>query len=240
MDIYARPDIRFDWELSGGVSFKFHSKQTSGFEYNTETGRTDIVKKEQTITIMAQGSFEGKIGPCADIGIELLNTVLSGGFTAEIGAKVTAEVEAEEDIVSSADSKHACDLCVSGKADWYASVSVKCSYKITDNILKGDIVNAQILAVTEPIMFNIFPGQFFISLGNSVDSPYGGSPHFGGGECINKVYRTEFKVQDESGNEKRALRSLCSGREKRKMKVNLVFRLAWDIYTVVPIKYLLR
>lgn len=206
LDIYARPDIRFDWELSGGVSFKFHSKQTSGFEYNTETGRTDIVKKEQTITIMAQGSFEGKIGPCADIGIELLNTVLSGGFTAEIGAKVTAEVEAEEDIVSSADSKHACDLCVSGKADWYASVSVKCSYKITDNILKGDIINAQILAVTEPIMFNIFPGQFFISLGNSVDSPYGGSPHFGGGECINKVYRTEFKVQDESGNEKEGIK----------------------------------
>ena len=98
---------------------EFHSNFTVnkpvGFEYNTETGRTDIVKKEQTITIMAQGSFEGKIGPCADIGIELLNTVLSGGFTAEIGAKVTAEVEAEEDIVSSADSKHACDLCVSGK-----------------------------------------------------------------------------------------------------------------------------
>lgn len=130
---------------------------------------------------------------------------------------------------------------VSGKADWYASVSVKCSYKITDNILKGDIINAQILAVTEPIMFNIFPGQFFISLGNSVDSPYGGSPHFG--LEVNVLIRfiaRNLKFRMKVAMKKRALRSLCSGREKRKMKVNLVFRLAWDIYTVVPIKYLLR
>lgn len=201
LDIYLKPETKIAWEISGDVSFKWNSKQTSGFEYNSAVGRTDIKKKENTVSFLVKGSAEAKVGPIMKIGVEFLDGVLSGEIEAEVGAKATAETEiGEEDFTNNVDSKHACVLCVSGKAEWYASAYVKCSYKIADSYLKGDIVKAQILDFTTPIMFNIFPGQFFVSLGNSVDSPYGGSPHFGGGECINKIYRTEFKVQDESGN----------------------------------------
>lgn len=202
MEIYVKPKVQLKWALSGEVSFKLSKKNTSGFEYNSETGRTDIKKQENKISVMVKGSVEAKFGPVVDIGIAFLNTVLTGGIVVEGGVKATAEVEkGSEDLLDNVDSKHACALCVSGRADWYEAISAKCTYKIDGTILKGDIVNAQIQNYEAPIMFNIFPGQFFFSLGNSVDSPYGGSPHFGGGECINKVYRTEFKVQDENGDD---------------------------------------
>lgn len=204
LEIYVKPEAKINWELSGDVSLKWNNKQISGFEYNSVTGRTDIKEKENTVAVMVKGSAEAKFGPAVDIGISFLDSVLSGGIKVEGGVKATAEAQkgiGSEDFLDNIESKHACALCVSGRADWYVSADVKCSYKISD-ILKGDIVKVPILDVTEPITFDVFlPGQFFVSLGNSVDSPYGGSPHFGGGECINKIYRTEFKVQDEDGND---------------------------------------
>lgn len=201
LDIYIKPSAQIDWSLSGDVSFTWNSKQVSGFKYNSDTGRTDIKKKENTVSIMAKGKAEAKIGPIIDIGVEVLGGVLSGGVVAEAGAKLTAEAEiGADDILNNAESKHACGLCVSGRADWYASASVKCSYKIT-NSFKGDIVNIQILDITAPIKFNAIPGKFFFSIINSSDSPFGGFPKFGGGDCTNKTYRTEFRVQDQNGQD---------------------------------------
>ncbi len=200
LEIYIKPSAKIDWELSGEVSFNWTSKQTSGFKYNSDTGRTDIKKKENTVSIMAKGKAEAKVGPIIDIGVDVLGGVLSGGVVAEAGAKVSAEAEiGADDLLNNADSKHACGLCVSGRADWYASAYVKCSYKIT-NSLKGDIVKVQILDFTAPITFNIIPGKFFFSIINSSDSHFGGYPKFGGGDCTNKTYRTEFIVQDGDGN----------------------------------------
>lgn len=201
LDIYIKPSAQIDWSLSGEVSFNWTSKQTSGFKYNSDTGRTDIKKKENTVSIMAKGKAEAKIGPILDIGIEVLDGVLEGSVVAEAGAKLTAEAETGwDDITNNVDSKHACGLCVSGRADWYASAYVKCSYKITKS-LKGDIVKLQILDVSAPITFNAIPGEFFVSIINSSDSPFGGHLKFGGGECTNKTYHTEFKAQDADGQD---------------------------------------
>lgn len=201
LDIYIKPSAQIDWSLSGDVSINWTSKQTSGFKYNSDTGRTDIKKKENTVSIMAKGKAEAKIGPILDIGIEVLDGVLKGSVVAEAGAKLTAEAETGwDDITNNVDSKHACGLCVSGRADWYASAYVKCSYKITKS-LKGDIVKIQILDFTAPITFNAIPGEFFVSIINSSDSPFGGHLKFGGGECTNKTYHTDFKVQDADGHD---------------------------------------
>lgn len=201
VDIYIKPSAKINWELSGDISFDWTSKQTSGFEYNSDTGRTDIKKKENKVSIMAKGSAKASIGPVIDIGVEVLNGVLSGGVVAEAGAKLTAEAETGvDDALNQVDSKHACGLCVSGRADWYAAASVSCGYKITDS-LEGDIVEMQILDVTAPITFNTVPGKFFVSILNSLNSPFKGNMHIGGGECTNKTYRTEFKVQDENGHD---------------------------------------
>lgn len=201
LEIYVKPAAQIDWSLSGDVSINWTSKQTSGFKYNSDTGRTDIKKKENTVSVMAKGQAEAKVGPIIDIGVDVLSGVLSGGVVAEAGAKLTAEAEiGADDLLNNADSKHACGLCVSGRADWYASAYVKCSYKIT-NSLKGDIVKVQILDITAPITFNIIPGKFFVSVINSSDSPFGGHLKFGGGDCTNKTYRTEFKAQDDGGHD---------------------------------------
>lgn len=202
LDIYIKPSAQINWKLSGDVSINWTSKQTSGFKYNSDTGRTDIKKKENIVSVMAKGKAEAKVGPIIDIGLELLGGVLSGGVVAEAGAKFTAEavIPLNNDLTNTADSKHACGLCISGKADWYASASAKISYKFT-NHFKGDIVNAKILDFTAPITFNAIPGQFFVSVLNAVDSPFGAKLKFGGGECTNKTYRTEFKTLDQNGQD---------------------------------------
>ena len=198
LDIYIKPSAQIDWSLSGDVSINWTSKQTSGFKYNSDTGRTDIKKKENTVSLMAKGSATVKVGPILDIGIELLGGVLSGSVVAEAGAKFTATAETgADDFTNTVDSKHACGLCVTGRADWYASAFAKCSYKIT-NHFKGDIVKVQILDFTAPITFNVIPGKFFVSIINSMDSPFEGKIKFGGGDCTNKTYRTEFQVMDEN------------------------------------------
>lgn len=201
LEIYIKPSAQIDWSLSGDVSFKWTSKQTSGFKYNSDTGRTDIKKKENTVSIMAKGKAEAKFGPIIDIGVELLGGTLKGSVVAGAGAKLTAEAEAGlDDLLDNVDCKHACALCISGKADWYASAYVKCSYKITNN-LKGDIVKLQILNFTAPITFNAIPGEFFVSVINSSESTFGGQIKFGGGKCTNKTYRTEFKTLDPDGHD---------------------------------------
>lgn len=198
LDIYVKPTAVIDWKISGDVSFNWTSKQTSGFKYNSDTGRTDIKKKENTVSIIAKGGAEAKIGPIIDIGIEFLNGALSGGVSAEAGVKLSATAEiGADDLTNTADSKHACGLCVAGTAEWYASAFVKCSYKVL-NIFKGDIVKLQILDFSSPIKFGNFDGKLFVSVINSVDSPFGGMIKFGGGECTNKTYRTEFQVLDEN------------------------------------------
>lgn len=149
---------------------------------------------------MAKGKAEVKFGPIIDIGVELLSGVLSGGVVAGAGAKFTAEAEiGADDLLNNTDYKHACGLCILGAAEWYASAEVKCSYKFTSGI-KGDIVKAKILDFSTPIVFNGIPSKFFISVINSTDSPFGGHIKLGGGDCTNKAYRTEFKVQDSSGH----------------------------------------
>lgn len=201
LDIYLKPSVVIDWKLSGDVSFNWTSKQSSGFKYNSDTGRTDIKKKENTVSIIAKGGAEAKIGPIIDIGIELLGGVLSGGVTAEAGAKLSATAETgADDLTNTVDSKHACGLCITGKAEWYASAFVKCGYKIT-NHFKGDIVKLQILDFTAPIKFGPFSAKFFASVINSVDSPFGGRFTLKGGDCTNKTYRTEFQVMDANDHQ---------------------------------------
>ncbi len=202
LNVYAKPAAKIDWKLSGSVSIKAVTKQTSGFNYNSETGRTDIKKKENTISLMAEGKAEVKMGPNIDIGVELLGGVLSAGVGAEAGLKFTATATTGfDDFTNTADSKHACGLCVSGKAEWYATASIKCSYKITDGF-KGDIANVTILDFKAPVYFiPHVPSEFFVSVINSADSPFGGRMKFGGGSCTNKTYRTEFQVVDENGHQ---------------------------------------
>lgn len=202
LDIYVKPAAQINWNLSGDVSIKWTNEQTSGFKYNSDDGYKEIAKKENTVNIMAKGKAEAKIGPIIDIGIEFLDGVLSGGIVAEAGAKVTSDatVHIDDDVLNTVDAKHACDLCIAGKAEWYASVSAKFKYKITNNF-KGDIINAEILDYTVPVKFDAFSGEFFVSVLNSVDSPFGGNIKFGGGKCTNKTYRTEFKIHDQNGQD---------------------------------------
>lgn len=202
LDVYVKPAAKLDWSLSGSVAIEIKTKQTSGFNYNSDTGRTDIKKKENTVSIMAKGKAEIKVGPNIDIGVELLGGVLSAGVTAEAGAKFTATAETgADDITNRADSKHACGLCVSGEAKWYATAGVKLSYKIT-NSLKGDIAKVTILNVEAPIYFLPgVPAKFFVSVINAADSPFEGRVKFGGGSCINKAYRTEIQVLDENSQQ---------------------------------------
>lgn len=200
LDVYAEPSIKLDWELSGSVSIEITSEQTSGFEYNSETGRTNIAEKDIGVELTAEGSAEVKVGPNVDIGVEFLGGVLNAGVTAEAGAKFTATAQAgDDDVMDTVDSKHACALCVSGNAEWYATAAIQCGYKISEKI-EGDIAKVTILNVTNPIYFlPDVPKKFFVSVINAADSPFKGKLTFGGDSCTNKTYRVEVKVLDKDG-----------------------------------------
>lgn len=218
LEIYIKPSLTVDWQMTGSVSLKFTSKQTSGFKYDTVNKRTDFVKKEKTVDFLAKGSVEYKFGPIVDIGIEFLNGVLKSGVVAGAGIKLKGEAQfGLEDLSGNKDSRHACGLCIKGSADWYATASIKLGYEITER-LKNDIINVTILDVSAPITFNDRSSKFFISVLNDLDSIYKGKIKFGGGECQNKTYKTTFIVEDKNGQALDGIEVIISKNEKVKSK----------------------
>lgn len=201
LKIYGKPIFKIDWSLTGEVGVTVAHTETLGFRYNSRAGANKVCQRQNRAEIMAKGSATAKVGPILDIGVEFLEGVVSGGLVAGAGAKFTAEAVAKASTGNNPTeaSEHACNLCVNGKAQWYAEVTAKLKYKITDS-LKGDIASLDIFKKEGDITFlKGKPGKFFISVINDADSPFGGHIKFGGGDCINKVYRTTIETRDIDG-----------------------------------------
>ncbi len=191
----VKPAMTLEWSLEGGVTFEYTIKGTSGFRWN-EDGKQNIDKKETATKLMADAKFEVKAGPKLEISVEFCKEVLKAKLTLAAGAQAEAKAEHGGEWTDT-ESKHACSLCLDGKAGWFAEVSAKLSYKFTKK-LSGDLVKWTIVKVEGN--FLISP-KFFVSVFNDEDSIYGGKIKFGWGECENKQYRTTLSVKSASGTE---------------------------------------
>lgn len=199
LEAYVYPTVPIEWEVSGSVSVEYTSTQKSGFKYNSYSGREDIKEKSQSVSLKAEGKAEVKAGPKISIGIQFLKDTVKAELSGQAGAKVTATVEVGSDDVSNhIDCKHACYLCISGKAKWFVNANAKLTYNIC-NVLKGDVFNIKIFDTEGYVNFlPKYPGEFFVSLANSRDSVFGGAFKFGFGSCTNKSYKTQIQVADDS------------------------------------------
>lgn len=183
---------------SGTLTLKYDIKR--GFEYNTNSGRQDIDEKTYSVDFKGDAQFEIASGPKATVGTSFLGETLDASVEAQIGAKVTAETSSEAG--TSDKERHACRVCLSGKARWFAKGAVKLEYHIVNKLLDGVAFDLTVLDVEGYLnVAGTHPGTFYLSLNNEKDSIFGGKIKFGWDECTNKKYRTIVKVLDDDGNE---------------------------------------
>ena len=201
LSVYFAPTVPTEWKISGGGSFEFKSKTSSGFTYDTYSGRQTVDKKERSINLSLQGEAEISIGPKVALGLAFLEQVVKAEVNAQAGAKASASTELGGSWTD-AESKHACTLCLDGECKWFIAVKAKLSFCIVEDVLDATPIDATLINVEGWINFlSSRPGQFYISLINSADSCFGGRIHFGGGDCPNKAWRVTIQTQDANGNE---------------------------------------
>ncbi|MDO5805125.1 MAG: leucine-rich repeat protein [Eubacteriales bacterium] len=182
--------------LEGNVSVEVNSTVKAGVVYCSESGRQDIAEKSITIdALKADGKFELKIGPKAQLSVEFLKDVLKASFNVKMGPDFKAEAESSSIGVTNTDSIHACGACLDGKIYLFGEVKVDLTWKITKNI-KGTIFDITLIRIeSDPFK------EFYVSLINDTDSPLKGKIKTDWGECPNKKYKTTFRVIDGNGKE---------------------------------------
>lgn len=204
LEIYSAITVPVSAEISGGAALTISTKAEQGFTYNTNSGRQNVDKRETTVNLHFTGKAEVSAGPKITLGVGLLNEVLTAEVAAQAGVKVTVSEDTDIGHVTTAESIHACTLCLKGEAKWFAKVTAKLKYKLSDK-LSGDAFAAELLNFEGWMNpFGICPGKFHLSLINDQDSLYQGNPHFEFAECTNKKYKTVVEVCDADGN-------ICSG-----------------------------
>lgn len=192
----VKVEIGVPIEFSASAKFHYEAtyKTTSGFEYNTNSGRQDIDKKDVTADIYGEGEVELKIGPKLEVGIAFLKTVVTASVEVQAGAKLTGTAVWRIDSATTEDSTHACDLCISIEARWFVTANVKLEYYIVEDILEGEIFNLEILNIEGVILLGNYASAY-ISVIHGADSIFGTTDiKFGFGECPNKAYRTTIKL----------------------------------------------
>lgn len=206
MEIYSAVTIPVSGEVSGGAVFTITSKLKEGFTYNTKSGRSDIDKKESDVNLYFTGKAEVSAGPKITVGVSFLKEIIEAEVSAQAGVKVSVTNNTDIGHITTAESMHACSLCLKGEAKWFVTVKAELKYKISEKLnLSGKPVSIEILNFEQLIPFlNSAPGKFHFSLINEEDSLYKGKPYFGGGDCCNKKYKTVIEVYDADG-------TICSG-----------------------------
>lgn len=199
LDAYTAVTFPTEVGFSGGVSITLKFDMTNGFNYNSNSGREDIEKKSYSVDFKGEAKFEVKTGPKFTLGVTFAKDKIDSSIDAQIGIKITAELSVTQDdgIATNVDSKHSCYTCLSGKARWFATVSIKLNYKIIKDVLEGTAFDLTVLNVEGYIHGG---GDFYLSLLNSSESIFGGKIKFGWGDCPNEKYRTTIETYNTDGD----------------------------------------
>ena len=197
LTIITYPSVIVEWEISGGVTFKYSNKSTSGFSYSSTDGLQNIEKKEQTFKIGAEGEASIKAGPKVELGVAFCGEIMKASVTVSAGFEVVfkAEIFANDTVISTAESIHSCALCLAGEVNWFFEVGAGLSCNL--GIFKVNLIDIKIVKAEGEF---VLP-DFYISLINGKNSVLHGVITADWGKCPNKKYRTEFIVKDTEGNE---------------------------------------
>ena len=186
--------------ISGKVTLDYTAENTSGFTYNTDSGREKIDKKSRTFSFNLEGEAELSISLKFKFGIGFCGEVVEIAITAEGGVKATATLVVQLENITTDEKRHACQRCVDIKVTWFVEVHASLELHIIKDILDMKVFDAKLYGHTGIIPFPGSPeGICFLSLKNDADSIYHGHIIFGFGECKNYQYRLTVTVHDASG-----------------------------------------
>ena len=179
--------------FTGKFTIQYESKDTSGFTYNSNSGRQKIDKKESSVDVDLTGEMEIKFGIKVTAGLTLLGDVVEVKVEPEAGVKFNAVADLGGTAYTNADSKHACALCISATLKLYFGATAKLELHIVKDVLDWEIFNLKLINHEWKL------GEGYWSLINSSDSIFKGSKHAGWGECPNKAYRVTVQALDSQG-----------------------------------------
>lgn len=199
LDIELNVAFQLDVELTGKVEIGMSPKGTIGIHQtllskNLISGiHTDFnsvkTKAELTATLGPTVNFEVGLGSVFDVEAH-----------GELGGKLVAETEVNVTPggyqSSSASKEHACSFCLDGTALPYIEVMAGCSANFTlPNDKKIEIEKE---LTKEWSVCDAMTVVFHVSVVNELSSPYKGETTFDFGRCENYVYRTNFRIEDDS------------------------------------------
>lgn len=183
--------------LGGQLAFSADFSVTETISYNTSRPEEERWEKtmEKDVTLSAEGSISltFHLGLELELAVSMLQSavdpeqyLLKAGFTVSARFIIAARMAAAAD---STGVHHKCGACIDGDVRYSFALDLTISYRL-NSVLKGDLLKLELLGVTVPLF------DFYISLVNSEESPFGGEWKFGMGACPNRTYDITFVARD--------------------------------------------
>lgn len=183
--------------LCGQLAFSVDFSTTETLSYNTN--RPEEERWEKTVEKDVAPSIEGAVSLVFHLGLklELAISMLQSAASPEqyllkAGGTIAARFIIAAETAAALDNTgvhHKCGMCIAGDVRSSVSLDLTISYRL-NNVLKGDLLTVSPLNVTVPLF------DFYISLVNSGESPFGGQRTFGRGSCPNRTYDMKFVARD--------------------------------------------
>lgn len=185
--------VPFTLKGSVGAEFNMNAYSEAGLEYSSTDGLHKIKKGENdtTVSVTADGEIGVALKPAFNV--SFMEKVLKFSVGPEVGVKVKGEMANDLTHVGSAQSIHACIVCVNGSIEPYFKITAKLSFNIME-LLKGTVFDATL----GEWKLTLLP--WYLSLKSELESEFKDKVHFGEGSCPNQKYRTSFAVKNSNGN----------------------------------------
>lgn len=176
------------WKLQSSVSAVLDFSIEYGYTYNTNDGIQMVEKKEKSLSVTSEVAGSISVGLRPSVSLAFLSEVGKISLSTEFGVEAEFTLSGGVE-VTDAESIHACAVCLDGDSYFYAKIDVAINVKLTD-WFKVTLLDVELLDKK----FHMF--EFYISIVNDEDSPFGGSMHFGTGNCTNRKYKTTFLMEN--------------------------------------------
>lgn len=170
------------------VSQTIHDERT--FSYSSESGTHSGSKQETTDSLDFAAKVTVEIAFKVSLSCQLWNEIIKASCSFSLGIEITGALSKNLAQKPEVEEIHACDVCIDGNAETKVSVDIS---------LTAKPVKTKLTLASYAISLTLTSKDFYFSHQNSLDSPLGGRPTFGWDQCPNRKYRTEFAVQDSSG-----------------------------------------
>ncbi|MDD6023050.1 MAG: S-layer homology domain-containing protein [Oscillospiraceae bacterium] len=191
--------FQLDAALSGKAVMDMSTSGTIGIHQTLLSKNLTSTVHTNINDIDAQVEIEVKLGPTVNFEVGLgsiFDVEAHGGLGGKIEALADVDVTPGSYQNSAASREHACSFCLDGTAMPYAEVSAGCAVDFT--LPNGEKLELKKELEKAVSVCDEMTLVFHVSVVNELISPYKGATTFDFGRCENYVYRTNFRIEDDS------------------------------------------